>query len=150
MAWITIDVGLPKHQKLAELPSDSARFGWIVVLCEAKTQRRPGIFASARHFREVAGRFGKHLPSYEAVGLLERDQDGTLRIHDWERHQWAVRQSRHRDRDDSVTPALPQGDGSVTDIDRDIDTDKRGTTTGYGDSLELARGTAVSVAGRKR
>ena len=123
MAWITLDVGLPKHPKLAELPNDSARFGWIAVLCESKAQRRPGTFASVRHFREVMGRFAKHLADYEAVGLLERDDDGTLRVHDWERHQWSVRQARHRERDDSVTAAGPQGDARVTDTDTDIDRD---------------------------
>jgi hypothetical protein len=136
MAWITLDVGLPKHPKVAELPNDSARFGWIAVLCEAKMQRKPGVFASARHFREVVGRFAKHLPSYEAAGLLERDEDGTLRVHDWERHQWAVRQAKHRERDDSVTPELLQGDATVTDTDTDTYTDRR-TTKGVPRELRV-------------
>lgn len=109
--WITLDVGLPKHPKIAELSSDGARFGWIVILCEAKSQRSPGSFSSERHFREVAGRFAKYLPEYLTARLLEGNEDGSLSIHDWERHQWSVRQARHRG-DDSVTSALLDSDPS--------------------------------------
>ena len=120
MQWISLDIGLAKHPKMAELPNDTCRYGWIVTLCEAKAQTRPGVFASHRHFREVLGRFGKYLPLYLDARLLEENEDGSLSVHDWKRHQWAVRQERHR-RDNSVTPALQQGERSVTDIDRDID-----------------------------
>jgi hypothetical protein len=87
------------------------------------------------------GRFAKHLPSYEAVGLLERHDDGSLHVHDWERHQWAVRQARHR-RDDSVTPALLQGDARVTDTDTYTDTDTDISRV-YRESQESARTSAV-------
>ena len=120
MQWISLDIGLAKHPKMAELPNDTCRYGWIVTLCEAKAQTRPGVFASHCHFREVLGRFGKYLPLYLGARLLEENEDGSLSVHDWKRHQWAVRQERHR-RDNSVTPALQQGERSVTDIDRDID-----------------------------
>lgn len=111
MTWITIDVALAKHPKLAELPNDSARYGWIVTLCEAKTQRRPGTFASDRHFREVLGRYARFLQDYIGARLLERDEDGALHVHDWRRHQWAVAKARHRD-DNNETSGGQEEDAS--------------------------------------
>lgn len=130
MAWITIDVGLPDHEKMAGLPSDSARYGWIVTLTKAKLQKRPGVFASDRHYKEVVGRFGKFLSHYLAARLLERHDDSALAVHDWQRHQWSIRQAQHRgqERDKSVTSAGHQRDASVTDIDSDIDRDKEKAT----------------------
>src|SRR3990167_5176369 len=111
--WITVRVGLAKHPKVAELPNDTARFGWIVTLCEAKIQRKPGTFTSDRHYRQVIGRYAKHLPDYIAAGLLERDQDDTLRVHNWRQHQWAVAQARRRDT--SMTGTRHDDDNSVTE-----------------------------------
>ena len=126
MGWITLDVGLPEHPKLLELPNDAARYGWVVTLCAAKRQSRPGQFSSELHYRGVVHGYAKYLPDYCRVGLLERDEDGVLHIHDWERHQWAVRQRRHRDgsittagreRDATVTVRGRERDASVTDTD---------------------------------
>lgn len=112
MLWKTVDVDIYKHPKLAGLPSDSARYGWIVTLLEAKAQRHPGTFASRGHYREVMGRFGKFLPDYLAAGLLEEHEDGSLAVHGWAQHEGRVRQARHRD--NSVTPALLERDRGVT------------------------------------
>lgn len=97
MAWISVDCRLPDHPKIAELPNDSARWGWLVVLLRAKEQRRPGTFTSLRHFKEVMGRHAKHLPAYETGGLLEVHDDGSLVVHDWQRYQWAAEKQRTRD-----------------------------------------------------
>jgi hypothetical protein len=96
MPWITVDCHLSEHPKMAELPSDAARWGWIVVLTKAKLQRQPGRFASERHFKEVLGRHAKHLPSYRAAGLMDADGDALV-IHDWERHQWKVAKAGQRE-----------------------------------------------------
>ena len=112
MLWKTVDVDIYKHPKLAGLPSDSARYGWIVTLLEAKAQRHPGTFASDRHYREVVGRFGKFLPDYLAAQLLDLNEDGSLAVHGWTQHEGRVRQAKHRDKD--VTPALPERDKDVT------------------------------------
>lgn len=97
MSWITVDTGLGKHPKMAALPSDAARWGWIRVLCEAKEQRKPGTFASANHFRFVLARHGRFLPDYIKTGLIDKDDDGTLQVHDWKRHQWAGSKAQQRE-----------------------------------------------------
>lgn len=101
VAWITVDAGLPEHPKLTALPSDAARWSWLVIVCAAKRQRKPGRFADAKHLREVVGRHARHLPAYLAVGLIEPAADGSLAIHDWAEYQRdptaAARQARHRD-----------------------------------------------------
>ncbi len=97
MPWIAIDTGLPKHPKMAELPNDAARWGWLLTLLEAKEQRRPGAFASERHYRHVLGRHGRYLSSYVKAGLMERGEDGSLAVHDWQRHQWAGAKAAQRE-----------------------------------------------------
>lgn len=128
--WVAIDAGIRTSPKLAALPSDSARLGWLYIgLGEAKLQRPAGRFASRAHWAEVAGRFARYLPSYLAVGLLEEAPElcdrcraawgelpaGTLVVHDWQRHQrdptGAVRVAALRDRRSSngdVTPETRQ------------------------------------------
>src|SRR5688500_19324811 len=96
MPWITLDCHLPDHPKMAELPSDAARYGWIVVLTQAKLQRKPGQFANLRHFKEVMGRHARHLHAFEAAGLMDRAGDALV-VHDWQRHQWAVAKERQRE-----------------------------------------------------
>lgn len=99
--WIAVDATIRVNHKLAGMPNDTARWGWICILGEAKTLRPPGRFASRRHFTEIAGRFGKFLALYltarlleEAPRLCDRCQkscegvtDGTLVVHDWALHQ---------------------------------------------------------------
>jgi hypothetical protein len=116
-AWAAIDCDIDSHPKLAALPSDAARYGWIRTLLEAKRQRRPGRFASAAHFRHVLGRHGKFLKDYLAANLLE--EDGTeVVVHDWTRHQWASSKARQREtsrghsEDKDETPVGPDLDAS--------------------------------------
>jgi hypothetical protein len=96
MSWITLECGLDDHEKIAGLPGDAARYGWVRTLLEAKLQRHPGTFASAKHFRHVMGRHGRYLPAYLAAGLLE-EMDGRLTVHDWQRHQWAGTKAHQRE-----------------------------------------------------
>lgn len=97
MSWITVDTKLPDHPKMAALPSDAARWGWICTLLEAKEQRTPGAFANERHFRHVMVRHGRFLTDYLKVGLMDKDEDGTLHVHDWKRHQWAAAKAQQRE-----------------------------------------------------
>lgn len=94
--WITVDCELGKHPKMAALPNDSARYGWLLTLLEAKKQRHPGTFASANHFRLVMGRHGRFLNDYVAAKLIDRGTGGSLLVHDWQRHQWAVSKAQQR------------------------------------------------------
>ena len=97
MSWIAVDTGLGNHHKMAHLPSDAARWGWLLTLCEAKEQRKPGTFASEVHFRYVLARHGKYLPDYIKAGLLDKSEDGTLTVHDWQKHQWAAAKAAQRE-----------------------------------------------------
>lgn len=99
---------------MTALPSDAARYGWIVALGEAKLLQRSGSFTPGQ-WREVMGRHARYLKDYTSVGLLHvapqscdesRCRRGrgdwepdTLVIHDWPVYQreHAVRQSNYRD-----------------------------------------------------
>ena len=96
MSWITVDTKLPDHPKMAALPSDAARWGWLCTLLEAKEQRTAGTFANERHYRHVMARHGRFLSDYLKVGLMDKDEDGTLHVHDWKRHQWASAKAQQR------------------------------------------------------
>lgn len=92
-----MDTGLPNHAKMAALPNDTARWGWLLTLCEAKEQRKPGTFASERHYRHVLARHGRFLPDYVRAGLMDKAEDGSLAVHDWQRHQWAAAKAAQRE-----------------------------------------------------
>lgn len=94
--WFLVECALLKHEKLAKLPNDSARFGWFVVLAEAKLQRKPGRFASEAHFRLVMGRHARFLKAYVSAKLLDRVGD-EIHVHDWQRHQWAAAKAQQRE-----------------------------------------------------
>lgn len=103
MSWITVDTKLHKHPKMALLPSDAARWAWVCVLLESKEQRKPGTFASLSHFRLVMGAQARYLEAFKAAGLIDSGDDGTMTVHDWRKHQWAVAQGTRRGLgDDSV------------------------------------------------
>jgi hypothetical protein len=106
MSWITMDTKLPDHPKMAALPNDTARYGWILTLLEAKEQKAPGTFATANHFRHVLGKYGRYLQDYIKVGLLD-EVGGHIEVHDWSEYQRdrtaTERQRRHRDKDVTVT-----------------------------------------------
>jgi hypothetical protein len=104
MPWISVDCDLPDHPKITALPTDGARYSWIVILTKAKRQPRAGQFVSEQHFREVVGRHAKHLADYLAARLLEVDEDGALCVHDWQRYQWKATKERQR-ADNSGTPS---------------------------------------------
>lgn len=97
MSWITVDTDLPDHAKMAALPNDTARWGWLVTLCKAKQQRKPGTFANANHFRHVMGRHARFLEDYTKAGLLDTGEGNTLQVHDWKKHQWAVAKAQQRE-----------------------------------------------------
>lgn len=120
--WIAIDVDIRKDDRVADLPSDAARWGYVAgVLAEARLQNPRGVFGSKATFEEAVGRFARHLEAYIAAGLMERAtsmcadcrQDygelkrGALVVHNWIRKQRdpsaASRQARRRHGDDEAT-----------------------------------------------
>jgi hypothetical protein len=99
--WVAIEAAIRVNHKLVALPSDSARWGWVCLLGEAKQQRPAGTFRSLAHLREAAGRFARFIPKYQEQHLLETAgalcgrcekrwpaiPDGVVVVHDWALHQ---------------------------------------------------------------
>lgn len=81
--WLRLSFHAPKHPKVASLPSDAARWAWIVALSEAKQQTPDGEWASERHARVCLGAYAKHLPALIRVGLVDQHSDGRLTVHDY-------------------------------------------------------------------
>lgn len=124
--WVAIDATIRRSSKMTELPNDTARFGWIVALGEAKLLRRSGSFAPGQ-WVEAMGRYARFRPDYIKAGLLHvapaecpHDRclrgrgpfpDGTLIIHDWPVHQreHAVRQATYRNGRDADSDASSDG-----------------------------------------
>lgn len=99
--WVAVDATIRVNHKLVALPHDSARWGWICLLGEAKQQRPAGAFRSEHHLMEAAGRFGRYVQAYCESGLVEVSPalcercdkrwsgaaPGMFVIHDWHLHQ---------------------------------------------------------------
>jgi hypothetical protein len=118
--WIKIDADADESDKVAGLPNHSARWGWLRMMCRAKTQRRMGIFAGTVHLRQLLGTEGRYVPDMVKAGLLhawpvdtddcdrcasdyaQDATDGDLVVHDFRREQRdptnADRQSGYRER----------------------------------------------------
>jgi hypothetical protein len=115
--WIKVDADADQSDKVAGLPSHSARWGWFRTMCRAKTQRRMGVFAGPQHLRQLLGTEGRYVPDLVKAGLLHvwptdcyrcaadytaDATDGDLVVHDYRREQRdptnADRQALSRDR----------------------------------------------------
>lgn len=115
--WFAVDATIRRSEKMTSLPSDTARYGWIVALGEAKLLYRQGTFTPGQ-WVEMMGRHARCLDGYLKAGLIHRapnfcDEarqkvclrgrgpfpDGTLVVHDWPRHQreHSLRQGKYRD-----------------------------------------------------
>lgn len=138
--WIKLKIGFRRSGKVADLPSDTARLGWLYALLEAKVQRRMGMFDSRQHFVQVLGRFGRHFDSFVSVGLLHEApircaeckprhpeaRPGELVVHDFRKEQRdatnADRQATYRERhkaepepdDEPESNAHRNGSGDAT------------------------------------
>ena len=100
--WYAVDVDVRKDERIADLPSDAARWGYVgAVLAEARLQTQRGMFGSRATLLEAIGRFGRFLPVYLAGGLLEEAprlcgpclaafgalRPGAIVVHNWARKQ---------------------------------------------------------------
>lgn len=147
MTFVWIDCDLLEHPKVAQLPSDAARLGFVAVIFRAKRQAKPGRFANEQHFRYVMGRFGKFLPAYIAQHLIDVEADGVLSVHDWYDYQRdkvdttaADRQRRYRERHrngDSndvtdVTDNASHAGGRAVALPVDVDVNSSGLGSGEG------------------
>lgn len=101
-SWLRLDALLSVNPKIAAL-TDAEFRAWVLSLCSAKLQQSEGSWASEAYYRLGLGAYAEHLPALLAAGLLERDDDDLLVVHDW--HEWqpkdetsAERSRRYRDR----------------------------------------------------
>ena len=85
MSWIKLDAFIHKHHKLTSLPTDSARWAFIVTLCEGKVWA--GRWQDRAHYRSCIGPLARHLTALVSEGLMEITEDGSVIIHDWEGYQ---------------------------------------------------------------
>lgn len=101
--WIKLDALLTRNPKVARL-SDGAFRAFITSLCEAKLCQSEGEWPSRDHYLFAVGpKAGRHLDALLGAGLLEVDDDGWIRVHDWSEWQpkdatSAERSKRYRDR----------------------------------------------------
>lgn len=99
--WVAVEAAIRVNPKLVGLPSDTARWGWVCILGEAKQQRPAGSFQTLAHLREASGRFARFIPDYQSATLLETApvlcdrcakrwqsaKPGQIVVHDWHVHQ---------------------------------------------------------------
>lgn len=81
MAWLRVDDGLAEHRKLLALKR-SDRWTWVELLCYVARQNNGGHIPSGicTTMRYVTPSF---LTTCEDAGLLDRDDNGVLVVHDW-------------------------------------------------------------------
>ena len=85
--WFRLAAGAPRHDKIAQLPSDPVRWTWVLALCEAKLQSPGGGWQSWRHLREcLRGRRRSHLDALIHARLLEQLAGGRFGLRHW--HLW--------------------------------------------------------------
>lgn len=106
---VLISARIGSSPKLLDLPSHRARWGWIVMLGQAKLVNPPGRFASMRQAQFVAGEFRDLVKPWIDAGLLHagpvaRECKSTgcgpaafgtigedeMLVHDWRAHQERV------------------------------------------------------------
>jgi len=162
--WIKLKVGLRRSDKIASLPSDAARWGWVCVLIEAKVQRRMGVFASRHHLRTVISPLGRFINAWITAGLLHEwptdcrcaghyddVEDGELIVHDFRQEQRdptaSDRQATWRANADrnGVRNGVRNGDRNGAGNGK-RNADVTSTVTPY----SRARGTTVTVTGTER
>lgn len=84
MAWLKVDDGLAEHRKILALKR-SDRWTWMELLCFVARQNNGG------HVPTGVGDAVKHvtrafLDRCEQVGLIDVEDDGRRRVHDWEHY----------------------------------------------------------------
>lgn len=67
---VLVSARIGSNEKLLALPSHRARWGWIVMLGQAKLQRPPGVFTSIAQVRFLAGEFRDCVSHWIDVRLL--------------------------------------------------------------------------------
>lgn len=109
--WLRLAAGAPRHDRIAQLPSDAVRWSWVLALCEGKLQSPGGAWQSWRHLREcMRGRPSSHLDALVHTGLLEKLAGGRFGVRHWQ--HWQSGPDSNRRRDVSLGPWLRLGAGA--------------------------------------
>jgi hypothetical protein len=101
--WIKLDALLHRNPKVGRLSHPAFR-AFVTSLCEAKLCQSEGEWPSRDHYAFAVGtKVARHFDTLVNAGLLELDDDGWVRVHDW--GDWqpkdptaAERSKRYRDR----------------------------------------------------
>lgn len=120
MAWLRVDDLFDTHPKIIALGTDERRWTWTRVLLYTCRYRSPIVPPG------IAAVIPKATPTFLAAcvqtGLLDEDEDGTMRVHDWREYngsdsklQVRERVRRHRERNAEVTPPNADVTPDVTD-----------------------------------
>lgn len=132
--WVAVEATIRRSAKMAALPNDTARYGFIVALGECKLLARQGSM-TPEQWPELMGRFARYLKDYVSVGLVHlmpawcgdracmRGRgpfpDGRLVIHNWPTYQ-----REHARRQAEYEQRLTDGpDDARTDVVTDVTTD---------------------------
>ncbi len=105
MTWLRIDDRFAEHEKVLGL-SRSDRWTWVELLCYCARQSSDTVPPKvADLIKHVTPAF---LARCASVGLLDRDEDGFLHVHDWAVYNnrdltAAARQQRYRNAQNTVT-----------------------------------------------
>ena len=86
-SWIRVSALISKDARLVALPSDAARFAWIVTLGEGKFTDTPGKWESEAHYRASLGARTRWLEEFVKAGLMERSDSGALSVRAWAKWQ---------------------------------------------------------------
>lgn len=135
--WVAVEATIRRSPKMTGLPNDTARYGWVVALGEAKLLQRGGAFLPGQ-WEEVMGRYSRHKAEYVAAGMLHvapvacseprcmRGRgpfpEGSLVIHKWGVYQreHALRQDHYRNRRDGLSDAESD---ALSDVESDAESD---------------------------
>ena len=98
---ILIDARIASDQRILALPSDAARWAFVVALTEAKWTNPEGRFINLAHLRGVLGIRARYVSDLLKIGLITVEADGAVAFPAWSEWQTpteaaAVRTARWR------------------------------------------------------
>jgi hypothetical protein len=128
-SWIRVSTRIAHHPDLVRLPSNDARWAYIVLLTAAKEQPEPGEYRDQQTIGHVLGRgLRQCLPALLDTGLVLATTEGGYVLPNWQRWQTpnrvdgthANRQRAYREREKAKSDARHSGvtlEKSVTPSD---------------------------------
>jgi hypothetical protein len=98
--WVRISADLDDDPRIVALPSDSARYAWVVTIGRGKHQPTPGTWPSEQHFAASLRRRARFLTDFLTAELMVRLADGSVKVRQWGEWQTdptaTLRQQDHR------------------------------------------------------